>query len=1031
MKNILCAMFLVLCAFIVPALATTRYVPTQYSTIQSAINACSNGDTVIVADGTYTGQGNRDISFLGKAITVRSENGPENSIIDCQGTEADPHRGFYFHNGETSSCIVRGFTIQNGYGPLGCISDDGIARWSVGGAIFCTNNSSPQILNNIITSNTATYGGGIQTWASASPLIENNRIVWNTATDGGGINCYKSCSSIIENNLICLNEASCDGGGITINYFSAVQLSNNIIAQNMVGLVGGGIFCGNSSPSIRGNTIVSNISQNEGGGAYFWYASPLIVNTIFWGNSSNEISKQQSLIDLSYSDVSGGWPSGIGNINTDPLFVSGPLGDFYLSQLATGQAAQSPCVDVGSDLASNLGMDTYTTRTDGVCDVGMVDMGYHYTPEEPELESWSFVQISDTHIGYGDARTNLALVLNKVLKDVKPKFILNTGDVADYGCWRWPVPGTPDKCKTDFYKSYSEAIKLATDEGVRVYSIPGNHDQRLGPLVVRACDNFPSCFNDPLDDPDNWFLLGRSTFTYDDNILFVTLDTGNGNCEGALTTADISFLNGLDKQVPKIILTHHPAVALANESSLCPHQNIVENQQDFLNYCEDATNNVYIVLSGHTHKNHVYDKNLGVPTDYPMYVQTGSAGDYFSKPDGEPLFFRTINVSSPPMVQDVTQLTKENYNYLSAKIYPPENLQVYDSNGDHTGYDPVSGSERGIPHSVYFSYYVAETEDGNTVFPEEVLIFDPCDDYLYQAIGTDNGRYRLEISSVEDGNNTVFEANDIPTLPGAVHQYLIDWDALSEGLAGVTVFIDREGDGDFEKTVLSDSVLTSDEFDTPSVVEVIVPEAGDAVQDGITLTAEATDIDGVDAVYFYVREPNDGNGVPIGREDLAATFNPVTGKWEYSFDTTQLPDGYYVVLAKAVDSYGNEGWSEVVPFSVRNWAVIKLLPATPSSKAGRTMPVKFSIRIAQSVDPATPFVYNEDLEIRIYKSTSPSVILQRSLFGPGDTDYRIDTLTEKYITNFKTLTTPATYVIEIWRPQKNFKVGSFTFKTVK
>ncbi len=48
---------------------------------------------MLVADGIYTGEGNRDIDFLGKAITVRSENGPESCIIDCQGSEADPHRG--------------------------------------------------------------------------------------------------------------------------------------------------------------------------------------------------------------------------------------------------------------------------------------------------------------------------------------------------------------------------------------------------------------------------------------------------------------------------------------------------------------------------------------------------------------------------------------------------------------------------------------------------------------------------------------------------------------------------------------------------------------------------------------------------------------------------------------------------------------------------------------------------------------------------------------------------------------------------
>ena len=65
--------------------------PADFSTIQAAIDDSNDGDTVLVADGTYTGDGNRDIDFHGKAIIVKSENGPQNCIIDCNGTEADRH----------------------------------------------------------------------------------------------------------------------------------------------------------------------------------------------------------------------------------------------------------------------------------------------------------------------------------------------------------------------------------------------------------------------------------------------------------------------------------------------------------------------------------------------------------------------------------------------------------------------------------------------------------------------------------------------------------------------------------------------------------------------------------------------------------------------------------------------------------------------------------------------------------------------------------------------------------------------------
>lgn len=217
---------------------------------------------------------------------------------------------------------------------------------------------------------------------------------------------------------------------------------------------------------------------------------------------------------------------------------------------------------------------------------------------------------------------------------------------------------------------------------------------------------------------------------------------------------------------------------------------------------------------------------------------------------------------------------------------------------------------------------------------------------------------------------------------------------------------------------------------TPPEVVIGIPGPSQALQDGVTLTAEASDLSGVSEVYFYVREPN-GTGIPIGYEDLMATLNSSTGKWECLFDTTLLPDGYYVVLAKAVDNYSNEGWSEVVPFSIRNWAVLELLPASQSNKGGRTMPVKFSLRIAESVDPAQPFVYNEELEIRIYDASDNTTILQTSLYGDTSRDYRIDSVGEKYITNFKTKKQPATYTVEIWRTSKNFLIGSFTFETVK
>jgi hypothetical protein len=66
------------------AFGATIRVPADYPTIQTGIDAASSADTVLVADGTYMGTGNKDLDFGGKAIAVRSENGPDNCIIDCE-----------------------------------------------------------------------------------------------------------------------------------------------------------------------------------------------------------------------------------------------------------------------------------------------------------------------------------------------------------------------------------------------------------------------------------------------------------------------------------------------------------------------------------------------------------------------------------------------------------------------------------------------------------------------------------------------------------------------------------------------------------------------------------------------------------------------------------------------------------------------------------------------------------------------------------------------------------------------------------
>jgi len=115
----------------------------DFNNIQAAINDANDGDIVLVADGTYTGPGNRDIDFNGRAITVRSENGPTNCIIDCNGTLGEPHRAFIFYSGEGNDSVLRGFTITGGH--------PGYLEFGAGVRCFYSN---PMVANCVFRDNT-------------------------------------------------------------------------------------------------------------------------------------------------------------------------------------------------------------------------------------------------------------------------------------------------------------------------------------------------------------------------------------------------------------------------------------------------------------------------------------------------------------------------------------------------------------------------------------------------------------------------------------------------------------------------------------------------------------------------------------------------------------------------------------------------------------------------------------------------------------------------------------------------------------
>ncbi len=268
-------------------IAATIYVPDDYSTIQAAIDAAANRDTVVVRNGNWTGLGNRDLDFKGKAITVRSDKGPSYCIIDCE----DSGRAFYFHNGETQSSVVQGFTIKNGN------------AWR-GGAIYCER-SDPLITDCVITSNEVNeqwaYGAGIYTDA-ASPTIRRCTITSNEIPSGlwrmgAGVYCDGGAPVIVDS-AIRENAISgpnwCYGAGIYCRGGSA-DIQDCLFADNTVSgqswNFGAGLFLDEGTPYVASSTFGGNAATGgkwtHGGAIYIRGGDPVVTSCLFNRNNCN------------------------------------------------------------------------------------------------------------------------------------------------------------------------------------------------------------------------------------------------------------------------------------------------------------------------------------------------------------------------------------------------------------------------------------------------------------------------------------------------------------------------------------------------------------------------------------------------------------------------------------------------------------------------------------------------------------------------------------------------------------------------
>ena len=391
----------------------------DFVTIQAGIDAAAPGDVVVLGDGVYTGEGNRDIDFAGKAMTVRSANGPEHCIIDCEGSESESHRGFNFHSGEDKSSVLEGITVTNGV---------------------------------------ELHGGGIN--CESGPLIRNCRLIGNRACgvhhegEGGDsmrttgdpevVDCvFVDSSTDVHANLFCpmgspvFERCRFEGSGLLIGsneyggqwkgtirycvfdirpepgfyrmavetYVGAHQHSGELIVENSLFFCTSGIYLSHQALApgvtgvIRNNVIVSSQAGEGFGVLYRMHKStPLITGNIITGFKEGiyftyDSSYDERIAQIRYNNL---WDNTFntwidayrsefelvglgGNISADPVFIDRGVRDFRL-------VGGSPCIDGGDpEFVAGEGETDFAGKervVDGDFDgAAVVDMGaFEYDP---------------------------------------------------------------------------------------------------------------------------------------------------------------------------------------------------------------------------------------------------------------------------------------------------------------------------------------------------------------------------------------------------------------------------------------------------------------------------------------------------------------------------------------------------------------------------------------------------------------------------------------------------------------------------
>ncbi len=424
-------------------------VPEQFGTLQAAIDFANSFDKIMLAPGTYTGAGNRDITFSNKKVSLTGREGAAATIIDCQGSEGDPHRAFRFvSSSEDSNLVVSGLTIRNGAAPLaGNFGHEG-------GAVHIDYGARPQFRDCVFENNFAIGQGGAvsvqnsgagTTWptferctfrdngyslavagaiavsAGARLTVRDSHFEGNFGTYVAALGVFEGCIVEVTNSRFVGNHADVAGA-----LFNAGQMTVlGCVFDSNAAQGGGALYSADpGSMTVTKSTFTRNfLLPHPAADASVLLIEDGVVNlvecVIAFNEGGNVAVCDEGGLTVTCSNIFGNTPAdftaclagqnGVNdNFSADPVFCDLPARDYRVSSTSPCAPANNSCgqligagsaacgnTPAGADVMVALGDSLTVTfaevSTDGETSVAAGTIGpnppsgYQIVPSTPEL----------------------------------------------------------------------------------------------------------------------------------------------------------------------------------------------------------------------------------------------------------------------------------------------------------------------------------------------------------------------------------------------------------------------------------------------------------------------------------------------------------------------------------------------------------------------------------------------------------------------------------------------------------------------